>query len=290
MTQRGIVIKNMNGYFYVQVADGSVHECKVRGKLKKSRYSLLVGDYVEISADNFIEAIEERHNSMLRPAVANIDQVILVVAAHEPDLNELLFNRLLIMIEDSDIPLIICINKWDLADESSHSLLERYRNIGYEVLTTSTYKGDGIDQLKARLAHKVTAVAGPSGVGKSSLLNAVDPKFAFQTGAVSDKIKRGRHTTRHASLFALDGDSFIMDTPGFSAIEFRDLSLERLPSLFPEFLAYEGACKFSPCYHHHEPVCGVKDALGQGLISQERYDAYLTIRQEIEKELAKKRR
>ena len=227
---------------------------------------------------------------MVRPAVANIDQVILVVAAREPDINELLFNRLLIMIEDSDIPLVICINKWDLADDHAKALLERYRGVGYEVITTSTLEGWGIDDLRQHLAHKVTAFAGPSGVGKSSLLNAVDPKFQFQTGAVSNKIKRGRHTTRHATLFALDGDSFIMDTPGFSAVEFKNLSLERLTSLFPEFLNHEEACQFSPCYHLHEPVCGVKKALEAGDISQERYEAYLAIRQEIQKELAKRRR
>ena len=283
--QTGIVVKNMNGYFYVQLPEGAVRECKVRGKLKQGRYSLLVGDHVSISQDGFIERIEPRKNAMVRPAVANIDQVILVVAAHEPDINELLFNRLLVMIEHTDIPLIVCINKWDLADEPSYQLLDRYRQAGYQVITTSTYEGKGIDELRALLNHKVTAFAGPSGVGKSSLLNAVDPKFEFQTGAVSDKIKRGRHTTRHASLFALNSDSFIMDTPGFSAIEFPDVSLERLTSLFPEFLAYEGACKFSPCYHVHEPVCGVKEALEEGKISQERYDAYLAIRQEIEKEL-----
>ncbi len=290
MINTGIVIKNMNGYFYVQVPDGQVLECKVRGKLKQSRYSILVGDRVDISEDGFIEAIHPRHNAMVRPAVANINQVILVVAAREPDINELLFNRLLIMIEDSDIPLVICINKWDLADDNAKALVERYRDVGYEVITTSTFEGRGIDDLRQHLAHKVTAFAGPSGVGKSSLLNAVDPKFQFQTGSVSNKIKRGRHTTRHATLFALDGDSFIMDTPGFSAVEFKNISLERLTSLFPEFLNYESACQFSPCYHLHEPACGVKKALEAGNISQERYEAYLAIRQEIQKELAKRRR
>lgn len=290
MINTGIVIKNMNGYFYVQVPDGQVLECKVRGKLKKSRYSILVGDRVDVSEDGFVEAIHPRYNAMVRPAIANIDQVILVVAAREPDINELLFNRLLVMIEDSDIPLVICINKWDLADDRAKALVERYRNVGYEVITTSTFEGRGIDGLREHLAHKVTAFAGPSGVGKSSLLNAVDPKFQFQTGSVSNKIKRGRHTTRHATLFALDGDSFIMDTPGFSAVEFKNLSLERLTSLFPEFLNHESACQFSPCYHLHEPVCGVKKALEAGDISQERYEAYLAIRQEIQKELAKRHR
>ena len=278
----GIVVKNMNGYFYVQDDRGTVHECKVRGRLKKGRYSLLVGDRVTISEDGFVESIHDRHNAMVRPAVANIDQVVLVVAAHEPDVNELLLNKMLVMIEHADIPIVLCINKCDLMDSDTEAMVKLYQSIGYEVLMTSTYNMTGIDDLRHVLEHKVTAFAGPSGVGKSSLLNAVDPKFAFQTGEVSDKIKRGKHTTRHASLYSLDSNSFIMDTPGFSAIEFNDVSLERLPTLFPEFSDYVDTCKFNPCYHEHEPICGIKDALEAGHIHQGRYNAYMSIRNDIE--------
>ncbi len=279
----GIVVKNMNGYFYVQSEDNQMVECKVRGRLKQGRYSLLVGDKVVFTEEGTIEEIEPRHNELKRPAVANLDQVILVVAAHEPDINELLLNKLLVMIEHAEIPLILCINKWDLANEDTHRLVDIYKKIGYPVLGTSTYTKEGIDELKLTLQGKISAFAGPSGVGKSSLLNAIEPQFAFQTGEVSDKIKRGRHTTRHASLFALDDQSFIMDTPGFSAIDFDGISLERLPSLYPEFLTYEEGCKFSPCYHEHEPICGIKQALEAGLIDQSRYDSYLVIRSEIQK-------
>jgi len=278
----GIVVKNMNGYFYVQDDTSTIYECKVRGRLKQGRYSLLVGDRVTISADGFVESIHERHNAMVRPAVANIDQVVLVVAAHEPDINELLLNKMLVMIEHADIPIVLCINKCDLMDSDTEAMVELYKSIGYDVLMTSTYDMTGIEDLRHVLQHKVTAFAGPSGVGKSSLLNAVDPKFAFQTGEVSDKIKRGKHTTRHASLYSLDADSFIMDTPGFSAIEFNDVSLERLPTLFPEFSQYVDVCKFNPCYHEHEPICGIKDALEAGHIHQGRYDAYMSIRNDIE--------
>ena len=280
----GIVIKNMNGYFYVQSKDGIVHECKVRGRLKKTRYSLLVGDYVDISEDAFIERIHRRVNSLIRPAIANINQVILVVAAHDPDINILLLNKLLVMIEDADIYVRICINKCDLADASTSALVNEYRQLGYSVLTTSTRTHEGIDELRGYLQGKVSAFAGPSGVGKSSLLNEIEPSFSFQTGQVSEKIKRGRHTTRHASLFSLNDESFIMDTPGFSAIEFTHISLERLTSLYPEFLQYESQCKFSPCYHDHEPICGIKDALQNGYISEQRYASYLSIREEIIKQ------
>lgn len=278
----GIVVKNMNGYFYVQDDTSTIYECKVRGRLKQGRYSLLVGDRVTISEDGFVESIHERHNAMVRPAVANIDQVVLVVAAHEPDINELLLNKMLVMIEHADIPIVLCINKCDLMDSDTETMVELYKSIGYDVLMTSTYDMTGIEDLRHVLQHKVTAFAGPSGVGKSSLLNAFDPKFAFQTGEVSDKIKRGKHTTRHASLYSLDADSFIMDTPGFSAIEFNDVSLERLPTLFPEFSQYVDVCKFNPCYHEHEPICGIKDALEAGHIHQGRYDAYMSIRNDIE--------
>ena len=278
----GIVIKNVNGYFYVQDEVCTVHECKVRGRIKKNKYSLLVGDRVEISDDGFVETILPRKNSMIRPAVANIDQVVLVVAAHEPDINLLLLNKMLVMIEHADIPIVLCINKCDLADSEIDELVALYQSIGYTVITTSVYANLGITTLKEILSHKVTAFAGPSGVGKSSLLNAVDSKFAFQTGEVSDKIKRGKHTTRHASLFSLDDDSFIMDTPGFSAIEFSDISLERLPTLFPEFNNYVENCKFSPCYHEHEPVCGVKEAINSNCITPSRYAAYMSIRKDIQ--------
>lgn len=278
----GIVIKNVNGYFYVQDEVCTVHECKVRGRIKKNKYSLLVGDRVEISDDGFVETILPRKNSMIRPAVANIDQVVLVVAAHEPDINLLLLNKMLVMIEHADIPIVLCINKCDLADSETDELVALYQSVGYTVITTSVYANLGITTLKEILSHKVTAFAGPSGVGKSSLLNAVDSKFAFQTGEVSDKIKRGKHTTRHASLFSLDDDSFIMDTPGFSAIEFSDISLERLPTLFPEFNNYGGNCKFSPCYHEHEPVCGVKEAVNSNRITSSRYAAYMSIRKDIQ--------
>ena len=280
--KQGVVIKNMNGYFYVQTPSGEVYECKVRGRLKKDRYSLLVGDTVTITVDGWIDSIEERRNSLRRPAIANIDQVMVVVAAREPDIHPLLLDRLLVMVHHSGIPPILVINKYDLHTEDTLALQQVYERIGYKVICTSTYTGEGIEELRQALHGHISAFAGPSGVGKSSLLNAVDPNFAFQTGAVSDKIKRGRHTTRHASLYSLDESSFIMDTPGFSALEHTGMTLDDLIYAFPEFSDYDGGCKFSPCSHSHEPICSVKEALENGHISQQRYQSYLTIKSEIE--------
>lgn len=280
--KQGVVIKNMNGYFYVQTPSGEVHECKVRGRLKKDRYSLLVGDTVTITDDGWIDGIEERRNSLRRPAIANIDQVMVVVAAREPDIHPLLLDRLLVMVHHSGIPPVLVINKYDLHTEDTLALQQVYERIGYKVICTSTYTGEGIEELRQALHGHISAFAGPSGVGKSSLLNAVDPNFAFQTGAVSDKIKRGRHTTRHASLYSLDESSFIMDTPGFSALEHTGMTLDDLIYAFPEFRDYDGGCKFSPCSHSHEPICSVKEALESGHISQQRYQSYLTIKSEIE--------
>lgn len=281
----GIVIKNENGYFSVQLADGTIYPCKVKGRLKKDRYSLLVGDKVSIETideqNALIVDIHSRKNSLIRPYVANIDQVILVVAAHEPDINIGLMNKLLIMIEDSEIPLVICINKADLADEATQDLVTIYEKIGYRVIKTSTYTGEGIAELKNLLHDKITAFAGPSGVGKSSLLNAVEPNFQFKTGEISQKTKRGKHTTRHASLYSLDQTSFIIDTPGFSALEFANITKTRLPSLFIEFEQYTDDCKFNPCTHTHEPICGVKKALENNVIAASRYESYINFLNEL---------
>lgn len=282
---KGTVIKNENGYFSVLGDDGAIYDCKVRGRLKKDRYSLLVGDHVEIESigdgKGTIESIIPRKNSLHRPYVANIDQVILTVAAHHPDINTFLLDELLVMIEDADIPVVLCINKWDLHDEGTNALKAIYEKIGYKVIMTSTITGEGVDALRELLQGKITAFAGPSGVGKSSLLNAVEPDFSFQTGEVSEKTRRGRHTTRHASLYPLGDDSFIMDTPGFSALDFSHISKTRLPSLFPEFEDNIDGCRFIPCSHTHEPVCGVKAALENGEIAPSRYENYVALLEDM---------
>lgn len=281
----GIVIKNENGYFLVQTKPNEIFQCKVRGRLKKERYSLLVGDYVLITPINeregHIEEILPRKNSLKRPYVANIDQVVLVVAAHNPDINALLLDKLLVMIAHANIPVILCVNKWDLADDTTEQLVKIYENIGYKVVKTSSYDANSVRALNQLLDGKITAFAGPSGVGKSSLLNVMYPDFQLQTGSVSEKIKRGRHTTRHASLHALRDNTYLMDTPGFSAISFDHISKEELALCFPEFTSYEEACKFQPCSHTHEPICGVKEAIANQDIADSRYTSYINILEEI---------
>lgn len=287
--QLGRVIKAYNSFFYVQVQD-EIIACKLRGKFKKSRRSLGVvpGDRVAIGklpdGTGVIEEQLPRQSLLKRPAVANISQVMLTFAAAQPDLHPLLLNRFLVMAEWSQIPkIVICVNKIDLYEGDAEKFLQAYEAIGYKVLRVSAKADENIDALREALKGEVTVFAGPSGVGKSSLLNRVDPSLQLQTGHVSAKIKRGRHTTRVAELLPYAG-GFIVDTPGFSAFEMGEIDLSALPNYFPEFAAQAETCRFSPCSHTHEPDCGVKAAVETGKISAERYDAYLHIYEEIKTE------
>lgn len=213
--------------------------------------------------------------------VANIDQVLITFAARQPDLNELLLNRFLVLAEWSGIPEItICINKCDLLEESPE-FLQDYAQAGYRLLMVSAHEGQGIGELRQLLSGKVTVFAGPSGVGKSSLLNAVDSKLALATGKISDKIKRGKHTTRAACLLPLPDGGTVVDTPGFSAAELESIDKSQLAFYFPEFRPYIEKCYYNTCTHSHEPSCAVKAAVEAGTISKARYDAYLSILQTI---------
>lgn len=228
-----------------------------------------------------IEQQLPRVNLLRRPAVANLTQVILTFAAAAPDLHPLLLNRFLVLAEWSGIPkIVICVNKMDLHEGPWQDFLRDYETIGYPVVRVSAQTGQGIDVLRSRLRGEVSVFAGPSGVGKSSLLNQVNPALTLATGHVSEKIKRGRHTTRVAELLPYEG-GYIVDTPGFSAMEMAELQVTDLPHYFPEFRPYEGACRFSPCSHTHEPGCAVKAAVEERSITRERYDAYEQILQEV---------
>ena len=288
--QEGRVIKAYNSFFYVLTEAEAGQElvtCKLRGKFKKSRRSIGVvpGDRVRIDrlpdGSGVVEEQLPRTSLLKRPAVANITQVVLTFAASQPDLHPLLLNRFLVLAEWSGIPkIVICVNKQDLYAGDIGAFLKAYEQIGYPVLRVSAQQGEGIEALRQQLQGETTVFAGPSGVGKSSLLNRIDERLSLQTGQVSEKIKRGRHTTRVAELLPYAG-GFIVDTPGFSAMELTELDIQDLPGYFPEFRPHLDACRFAPCSHTHEPDCAVKAAVAAGAITQERYDAYVNIYEEI---------
>lgn len=280
------VIKMYNGFYYLQVAgQEKLLSCRLRGRIKRNKGAVVTGDYVEYQmledGTGVIESCLPRRTLLKRPAVANIDQVLITFAARQPDLNQLLLNRFLVLAEWSGIPeIVICINKCDLLEEKA-DFLQDYVQAGYKLLMVSAQEGQGIQELKNLLAGRVTVFAGPSGVGKSSLLNAVDSNLELATGKISDKIKRGKHTTRAACLLPLPEGGTVVDTPGFSAAELENIDKAQLAHYFPEFRPYIEKCYYNTCTHSHEPDCAVKEAVEAGAICQARYEAYLNILQTI---------
>lgn len=280
------VIKMYNGFYYLQVAgQEELLSCRLRGRIKRNKGAVVTGDYVEYQmledGTGVIESCLPRRTLLKRPAVANIDQVLITFAARQPDLNQLLLNRFLVLAEWSGIPeIVICINKCDLLKEKA-DFLQDYVQAGYKLLMVSAQEGQGIQELKNLLAGRVTVFAGPSGVGKSSLLNAVDSNLELATGKISDKIKRGKHTTRAACLLPLPEGGTVVDTPGFSAAELENIDKAQLAHYFPEFRPYIEKCYYNTCTHSHEPDCAVKEAVAAGAICQARYEAYLNILQTI---------
>ena len=293
--EEGRVIKAYNSFFYVQTETELV-SCKLRGKFKKTRKSqgVVPGDKVLIAklsdGTGVVEEQLPRDSLLRRPAVANVTQVILTFAAAQPDLHPLLLNRFLVLAEWSGLKnILICVNKTDLYRGDRTTFLQLYEQAGYRVLRVSAKEKLGIAELRQVLSGETTVFAGPSGVGKSSLLNALDANLSLATGQVSDKIKRGRHTTRVAELLPYE-QGFIVDTPGFSAMELGEIPLDELAGFFPEFRPYLGQCRFAPCSHTHEPDCGIKEALAAGKISNERYEAYQAIYKEIQEAQQMKRK
>lgn len=280
------VIKMYNGFYYLQVAgQEELLSCRLRGRIKRNKGAVVTGDYVEYQmledGTGVIESCLPRRTLLKRPAVANIDQVLITFAARQPDLNQLLLNRFLVLAEWSGIPeIVICINKCDLLEEKA-DFLQDYVQAGYKLLMVSAQEGQGIQELKNLLTGRVTVFAGPSGVGKSSLLNAVDSNLELATGEISDKIKRGKHTTRAACLLPLPEGGTVVDTPGFSAAELENIDKAQLAHYFPEFRPYIEKCYYNTCTHSHEPDCAVKEAVAAGAICQARYEAYLNILQTI---------
>ena len=286
----GRVIKFYNSFFFVK-AGNEVIPCKLRGLLKRDKKigsAVNVGDFVEISRlkdkSGVIESVQLRRNILIRPPVANVDRVILTFAVDAPKLHPLLLNRFLVLAEKSELAeIIICVNKIDLAEDKN--FLAEYEPL-YKILRVSAMTGEGVDALKKILSEGVTVFAGPSGVGKSSLLNAIDKNLKLKVGKVSEKILRGKHTTRVSELIEFGG-GFLADTPGFSAVDLVEAGLDKknLWHCFKEFAQFAESCKFlNGCSHSHEPDCGVKAAVERGEILRERYESYLTLLEEVTSE------
>jgi ribosome biogenesis GTPase len=282
---RGIIIKAYNSYYYVQ-NDEKVTMCTLRGRFKKERFSLIVGDEVEYVLDaagkGVIEQILPRRSILKRPPVANVDQVVLTFAAVSPNINLQLMDRFVVLAEMSRLYTIICINKADLADIGElEKISNLYQTIGYPVFLLSAKTGLGIGGLKNVLYDKITVFAGPSGVGKSTILNTLEPGLSLVTGELSEKIKRGKHTTRFAQLLPITGGGLLVDTPGFSFTEFSDIKKAELTYYFRDLANIASQCKFNTCLHDKEPQCAVKRSVANGNISESRYKSYLEILDEI---------
>jgi ribosome small subunit-dependent GTPase A len=285
----GRVIRAIAGFYYVEPFEKGEEpvECSIRGKLKLGPESLLVGDKVEYINNNgkgLITAILPRQSVLKRPYVANIDCIVLVFAHHNPDPNDILIMKFLVLVSASGIPHLIVFNKSDLVSKSRmQKLADTYRNYGYQVICTSVINNLGKRTLQQALNGKVTAFAGPSGVGKSALINMIAPGLKLNTGAVSEKIGRGKHTTREVQLLKVNKSSYIADTPGFSQIDFDWLKPEELADFLPDFQDFQGKCKFNTCIHFNEPGCQVKKAVDEGRMDSLRYETYLQLLQEIKK-------
>ena len=285
---QGKIIKGIAGFYYIYAEDHEIYECKAKGIFRKDNQKPLVGDNVEIEVldiqekEGSVTAILPRRNSLIRPAVANVDQAFVIFAMENPKPNFMLLDRFLIMMEKQDIPAVVCFNKKDLADSSELEFLyETYTGFGYQVILSSTFQGDGLDEIRQVLKGKTTVVAGPSGVGKSSITNALQENVKMETGEISKKLKRGKHTTRHSQVIPVGEDTYLMDTPGFSSLYLTDMEEQELKDYFPEFRKYEGQCRFQGCRHIHEPGCAVKEALENHKISSLRYEDYLGLYEEL---------
>ena len=277
----GKIIRGIAGFYYVHVAGNGIYECKAKGVFRKNKEKPLVGDDVEIIVLDEkeklgnISDIFPRKNDLIRPAVANVDQALVIFAADQPKPNFNLLDRFLLMMEQKEIPTVICFNKIDLVTEEEKAQLKSiYENTGHTIFFVSVAKKQGIETVRECLHGKTTTVAGPSGVGKSSLINLLQSDVKMETGSISEKIQRGKHTTRHSELITLDDTSYILDTPGFSSLSIFNLEKEEIKWYYPEFGKLQDQCRFMGCNHIHEPDCAVKQALEEGNISLIRYENY----------------
>lgn len=285
---QGKIIKGIAGFYYVHVEGYGTYECKAKGIFRKDHVKPLVGDDVimeVLDKSEMLGNISEilpRRSALIRPAVANVDQALIIFAIVKPNPNFNLLDRFLIRMERQNLPTIICFNKQDIASaQEKEALRQSYETCGYHVLFISALENEGLEQVRDLLSGKTTTVAGPSGVGKSSLINKLAPKANMETGEISAKIERGKHTTRHSEIIALGEETYIVDTPGFTSLDISEITKEELGQYYPEFVQYEPYCKFSGCAHISEPSCGVKEAVAAGKISTVRYENYKILYQEL---------
>ncbi len=276
---QGRIIKALSGFYYVEDGD-KIIQCRARGKFRKDEIKPLVGDYVEYQ-DNYIMKLLPRKNFLIRPPICNVDQALIVSSCKEPDFSSMLLDKFLLVIEHLQIEPIIVISKIDLGDKEVKKYIADYRKAGYRVYEISSKDNVGIMELKSVFKDKITVITGQSGVGKSSLLNALDINLNLETNIISKSLGRGKHTTRHVELIKMY-DGYIGDTPGFSSIDLN-IKPEELAVAYHDFEEYSHKCKFRGCLHDSEPNCGVKQAVVDGVISKERYEHYLMNLQDMKK-------
>ena len=282
MTEKatGRIVRSLSGFYDVQTGDRVV-TCRARGILRKQGVSPLTGDMVEITVEHgkgMVERVLPRRNSFIRPAVANVDALVVFAANVNPVTEPFLIDRVAAIAGDQEVPVYLCINKCDL--DPALDLVRIYENAGFRVICTSAETGEGVEALRRLIAGKLTAFTGNSGVGKSSILNRLAPQLALPTGEVSEKLGRGRHTTRHVELYCLGEDTYVADTPGFSSFDTDQMEVilkENLQYAFPDFGKYIGKCRFDDCSHRKEPDCAVRQAWETGEIEKTRYDSYLRL-------------
>ena len=279
----GKIVKGIGGFYYVKTNEGII-ECKARGIFRHKDLKPVVGDDVTIEVSNgkgVINDIKERKSYLERPTVSNVTQAFVVFAIKNPDLNYDLLNRFLIICEYNNIKAVVCLNKVDLANEEEKKEVQRKINdIGYEVLFINAKKGEGIELLKKKLKNNVTVLCGPSGAGKSTLINTLINRNHMETGVVSEKIGRGKHTTRHSELIEIE-EGYLVDSPGLTSITIDFIEEEELKYCFPEFNEYSNECKFRGCLHYKEPGCALKNALEEGKVNEYRYNFYIRLLEEI---------
>lgn len=280
-TVNGRIIKGIAGFYYVYVEDKGVIECRAKGLFRNQKIKPLVGDEVileiidEAKGLGNIVTISSRRNCLIRPAVANVDQALVVFAVAEPEPHLNLLDRFLVLMEKQQIPVIIVFNKIDLTEESEVAYLRQiYEKGHYKTCAISASNGIGTEEIHRILDKKTTVLAGPSGVGKSTFMNLIQPSAEMETGEISEKIKRGKHTTRHSELIYVSRETYMLDTPGFSSLYIDDIEAADLWKYYPEFVEYEDKCRFAGCSHIKEPDCAIKDAVSKGLIAKERYENY----------------